>query len=282
MWVARTVEECRAERARLSGRVVFVPTMGALHAGHASLIERARREGDAVIVSVFVNPTQFGPNEDFHRYPRPIEKDLALCEAAGAAGVFNPGVETMYPPGATACEVTIPALASILEGAARPGHFAGVCRVVAKLLHIVRPDSAVFGQKDYQQLRVIEAMVHDLHMPIRLIPAPTLRETDGLAMSSRNAYLAPEPRARAVGLFKALSLAQHMVRDQGRRDPGPIEAAMARVLADHGIEVGYAAVRHPRTLASIDAISNDGAVALLAGKLAGVRLIDNMPLPGAE
>ncbi|MCE9591612.1 MAG: pantoate--beta-alanine ligase [Planctomycetes bacterium] len=281
MWTADNVDDMMGNRRALEGRVAFVPTMGALHAGHVSLMQAAKQLADHVLVSIFVNPTQFGPSEDFTRYPRPIERDLEACRAAGVAGVFNPTVEAMYPADLLPCDVTIPALATILEGAARPGHFAGVCRVVAKLFNIVQPDVACFGQKDYQQCRVIQAMVDDLAFPIRIAELATVRESDGLAMSSRNAYLTAEERRHAVGLYKALSAAKSLVETEGETNPAAVESAMRQVMVSHHVEPAYAVLRHPRTLAELDAINpavTGGVVALAAGKLGAVRLIDNMVL----
>lgn len=281
MWVAKTIPDARKHRAALRGKVGFVPTMGALHRGHVSLMEAARGLADHVVVSVFVNPTQFGPSEDYLKYPRPAEADLAACEEAGVAGVFMPGVEEMYPPGRLACEVVVPALSSILEGEIRPGHFAGVCRVVGKLFHIVQPDVACFGMKDYQQLKVIQAMVADQDMPLWIAEVPTMREPDGLAMSSRNVYLDAESRRHAVGLYKALLEAKLLVEDDGEMDPATVEAAMRHVLEAHHVSPDYATVRHPTTLATLDSLSpavTNGVVALIAGRIGGVRLIDNMVL----
>lgn len=284
MWIARTVDDCRRLRATLGGRVAFVPTMGALHGGHVSLIEGGRRLADHVVVSIFVNPTQFGPHEDLARYPRPLEEDLRRCEAAGVAGVFCPPVEQMYPPGEPAAAITVPALADMLEGEHRPHFFGGVCRVVMKLLNIVRPDVACWGRKDYQQYRVIDALTADLHLPVVNVVLPTVREPDGLAMSSRNVYLSTEQRARALGLIKALRLARALVEEQGESDPRAIEDAMRQALEAHRLAVDYAAVRHPRTLAALDCVEpslTGGVIALTAAHVDQVRLIDNMPLGAA-
>jgi pantoate--beta-alanine ligase len=281
MWVARTIADARKHRASLRGRVAFVPTMGALHSGHVSLIDAGRALADHVIVSIFVNPTQFGPNEDYLKYPRPVDADLAACEKAGAAGVFMPSVEEMYPPGRLACEVSVPALASVLEGEFRPGHFAGVCRVVAKLFHIVQPEVACFGMKDYQQLKVIQAMVADQDMPLWIAEVPTKREPDGLAMSSRNVYLDAEARRHAAGIYKALQEARMLVEEAGEVDPTAVESAMRHVLEAHHVSPDYATVRHPTTLSPLDALApaqTNGVVALIAGRLGGVRLIDNLVL----
>ncbi|MCX5659405.1 MAG: pantoate--beta-alanine ligase [Planctomycetota bacterium] len=285
MWTATTIADLRRHRLALKGRVAFVPTMGALHAGHISLVEAARGLADHVLVSVFVNPTQFGPNEDFTRYPRPIERDLAMCQAAGVAGVFNPGVEEIYPSTIPPCDVNIPSMATILEGAIRPGHFAGVCRVVLKLFNLVQPNVACFGQKDLQQLRVIQAMVADLNLPLAIQPVPTMREPDGLAMSSRNVYLKPEERRHAVGLSKALAEGRALIETIGESDPARVEAAMRQALKAHHIEPDYAVARHPMTLAPLDSIDvrqTHGAALLVAGKLGSVRLIDNVVLESAN
>jgi pantoate--beta-alanine ligase len=293
MWQATKVSEVRKLRAALGGRVALVPTMGALHQGHGSLIRAARVLADHVLVSIFVNPTQFGPGEDFERYPRPLEKDLAVCARAGATGVFHPAVADMYPASAAGprapvaeCLVTVPSLAGVLEGAVRPTHFQGVCRVVAKLLHIIEPDVACFGRKDYQQLKVIEAMVTDLDIPVRIVGLPTVREADGLARSSRNAYLSAELRPRAVALYQALQSARELVEQEGETDPAAVEAAMRGVLGSHHVDaVDYAVVRHPQTLAELDCIEpqlTGGVVALIACRLGPVRLIDNLVLGGSE
>lgn len=281
MWTAQTVADLRSFRRSLKGTVAFVPTMGALHTGHISLIHAGKKLADHVIVSIYVNPTQFGPKEDFTKYPRTLADDLAMCKEAGAAGVFNPTNEEMYPPHGLECRALIPALDTILEGAFRPGHFAGVCRVVAKLFNMVQPDVACFGRKDFQQLRVIEEMTHDLAMPIRIVGCPTLRDPDGMAMSSRNRYLTPETRTRGLGLFKALSEARAMIEERGELDPHAVEAAMNMILVSHKVDVQYAVLRHPHTLAKLDVIEpklTGGVVALIAAKVDEVRLIDNMVL----
>lgn len=281
MWTAKTVADLRRQRLALKGRIAFVPTMGALHAGHIALVEAARGLADHVLVSIFVNPTQFAPHEDFNRYPRPIERDLAMCEAAGVAGIFNPGVDDVYPPAVPPCDVSIPSMAGILEGAIRPGHFAGVCRVVLKLFNLTQPHVACFGQKDLQQLRVIEAMVADLNLPLAIQPVPTLREPDGLAMSSRNVYLNPEERRHAIGLSKAIKEGRALIEVGGESEPLRVEAAMRQVLLAHHIQPDYAVVRHPTTLAPLDSIDlklTHGVALLVAGRLGSVRLIDNVLL----
>jgi len=248
--------------------------MGALHEGHLKLIEVARGLSDEVWVTIFVNPTQFGPHEDLAKYPRPIEQDLAACERAGAAVVFTPEPEEVYPPDVVPFAIDVPDLTGEFEGAHRPGHFAGVCRVVLKLFNLCGPTFACFGQKDYQQMIVIEAMVADLNLPIAIQRVPTVRESDGLAMSSRNRYLTPEQRRHAVGLYKALSLAQQMIKDDGHTDPALVESAMRQTLEAHHIRPDYACIRHPRTLGALDTIDRE-VVALIAGRLGDVRLLDN-------
>ena len=281
MWTASTVDELRRHRAAMKGKVAFVPTMGALHAGHLSLVHAARQANEHVIVSIFVNPTQFAPDEDYRNYPRTLEQDLQACREAKADGAFCPGVDEVYPPRVPECSITVPAMAHILEGEIRPTHFAGVCRVVAKLLNMVRPDVAVFGQKDYQQLKIIQAMVADLAMPVRIVGLPTCREADGLAMSSRNAYLDPAQRQHAAGLYKALREAQRLVEDDAETDPDAVETAMEQVMMAYHVEPQYAVIRHPQTLAELDCIEpalTGGVIALVAGRVGETRLIDNMLL----
>lgn len=272
MIVTHTIDECRAHRANLA-TVAFVPTMGALHEGHLSLMRRAADCADHLAVSIFVNPAQFAPHEDLDRYPRPIERDLELCRAEGVDLVFNPSVDVVYPPGELPVDVNVPALATILEGAARPQFFAGVCRVVAKLFGIVQPDVACFGEKDYQQLRVIEAMTAGLNLPIRIDPCPTIREADGLAMSSRNVYLDAGQRQRARALSRALAEAEQHIA-AGEPDPRRIEAAMSEILTAADVRIDYAVVRDPSDLSVLSKV--DGrVVCLIAGHVDRVRLIDN-------
>lgn len=280
MRITKTIDETRTARAAM-GRVAMVPTMGALHEGHLSLMRRAREIADDVVVSIFVNPTQFAPHEDLERYPRPIERDLELCEREGVSLVFNPSVDVVYPPEEPETVVNVPSLGDHLEGAHRPGFFVGVCRVVAKLLNIVRPDAACFGMKDYQQLRVIEAMAGALCTGCTIAPCPIVREPDGLAMSSRNVYLDTDQRKRALGLSKALDQAAAMI-DSGSLDPAEIEAAMARALIAHECAVDYAVVRDARTLAPMDIVnpSLEPLVCLIAARVDAVRLIDNREVGG--
>jgi pantoate--beta-alanine ligase len=274
--VLRTVADVRAWRAG-AGRVGFVPTMGALHAGHVSLVERAVRETDAAIASVFVNPTQFGPNEDFAAYPRREAEDLALLERSACAAAFVPPVAEIYPPG-DATRVTPGPIAAPLEGAARPGHFVGVATVVAKLLAIVRPDIAFFGQKDFQQLRVLQTMARDLRLGVDIVGCPIVREPDGLAMSSRNAYLTPEQRRDAVALSRGLFRAREMW-EQGERKPVSLSNAVRRYVDAPGIALEYVSVADPLTLAELELIvPADNAVISLAARVGKARLIDNVLL----
>ncbi len=255
----------------------FVPTMGALHEGHLALVGRARALAGPVVVSIFVNPTQFGPAEDWQRYPRTMEADLEAARSAGADVVFAPDVETVYPPGR---EVPVPNLPPVatrprLEDAARPGHFAGVCQVVARLFDLVRPCAAVFGEKDYQQLLVVSAMVsrEAARWPgLRIAAHPTVRDPGGLALSSRNAYLGPEQRGCALGLSRALREAQAAA---ARGDsPAAAESAMRRILDDHGLAIEYAVVRDAATLMPIDSWRTR-ARALVAARTGDLRLLDN-------
>ena len=263
----------RRDRAR-GVRVGLVPTMGALHAGHRSLIERARRDDGVVVVSVFVNPLQFGPGEDFERYPRTLDRDVEACAAAGADVVFAPSAAEMFPaPAATA--VSVAGLCEPLEGAARPGHMEGVATVVAKLFGIVGECSAYFGEKDFQQLAVIRRMVADLSIDVRVVGCPTVRDPDGLALSSRNAYLSPAERAQAPALHRALKAGAALVA-AGETDPAAVEAAMASVIAACPLaEIDYAAAVDPNTLAADGPLS--GEVRLVAAVRFGrARLIDNI------
>src|SRR5882672_2539329 len=216
MKVIHTINEARKARSKLDG-LVLVPTMGALHAGHTSLMSIARRHGSNVGVSIFVNPSQFGPKEDFAKYPRPIEEDLKKCEKAGVDLVFNPSTEEMYREGVPDVFIDIPSLTSVLEGQKRPGHFKGVCQIVAKLFNVLTPNAAVFGQKDYQQLRVLSALVEALDWPIKIVPAPTVRDPDGMALSSRNQYLSPEDRQKALSINRALRAAEEQCKSGYRQ-----------------------------------------------------------------
>ncbi|HLZ77050.1 pantoate--beta-alanine ligase [Phenylobacterium sp.] len=272
MKVFKTVAEVRAARAAV-GELGLAPTMGFLHAGHLSLVERARAENPTVAATIFVNPTQFGPNEDLARYPRNLPRDLALLEAAGCDLVFTPEPAEIYPSGFDTT-VSVGGVTEGLEGAVRPGHFAGVATVVAKLFNIIQPTRAYFGQKDAQQSVVIRKMVRDLNMPVEVVIAPTVREPDGLALSSRNSYLTPDQRARAPALFRALSAAKTAF-DAGERDAEALRAAMGRELA--GFTIDYVSIADAETLRELDRIDGP-ALASLAACLGTTRLIDNLPL----
>jgi pantoate--beta-alanine ligase len=268
------------EARRAEGkRVGFVPTMGYLHEGHLSLVRIARARGcDAVAASIFVNPTQFGPGEDYERYPRDEERDLAMLASEGVAAVFLPGVREMYPDGyQTYVEVTGVSLG--LCGAKRPGHFRGVATVVAKLLIVARPHVAVFGEKDYQQLAVIRAMARDLDLDVEVVGAPIVREADGLAMSSRNKYLQGEDRKAALCLYKGLSAARDLF-DAGERDPDKIvKAARAMIMAEPRAKFEYAEARDPETLSTSLPASGRMTI-LVAARVGPARLIDNITMEG--
>jgi pantoate--beta-alanine ligase len=265
----------RGERAR-GRRVALVPTMGFLHEGHLRLVDEARRRADAVVMSIFVNPLQFGPNEDLARYPRDLARDRGLAQARGVDALFVPDEATMYPPGSE-IRVVPGATGERWEGAARPGHFAGVLTVVAKLFHLAEPDVACFGRKDIQQATLIRAMVRDLDWPLEIVVVPTVREPDGLALSSRNAYLSPEDRQRARVLSAALRAA-HSAFEQGERAAAAIEGAARAVLAaEPTVAVEYVAVAEPRALAPV-AVVDAGTVVALAARLGRTRLIDNIIL----
>jgi pantoate--beta-alanine ligase len=255
-------------------RVGFVPTMGALHAGHISLIQAAREECDFVVVSIFVNPTQFGPQEDFGKYPRNLQVDLNLCGEAGADVVFHPAVENIYPAGyATFVEVS--GMSDVLEGKFRPGHFRGVATVVLKLFNIVPADCAYFGQKDYQQQTIIRRMCSELNMPIEIRVCPTVREADGLAMSSRNVYLNADERRSALALSRSLHLAQKMIAN-GVTDLTEIRRAMFEELTKTPrVRAEYATLVHPETLAEVPEIL-PRLVGVIAARVGATRLIDNL------
>lgn len=273
--VGRADEMRKLSRAaRAAGRTVgFVPTMGALHAGHASLLRRARGECGFVAASIFVNPAQFGPGEDLERYPRPLERDLALCAECGADAVFVPTVGEMYPKD-FALMVDPGPLAGVFEGMSRPGHFRGVATVVAKLFNIVEPDRAYFGQKDAQQVAVIRHMVRDLDFGVELVVCPTVREPDGLAMSSRNAYLQPKERRAALCLSRALAAARRMVADGETRAMKVVERMAEIVVAEELAELDYAALVDPATFEDFVRLERP-ALAILAARIGTTRLIDN-------
>jgi pantoate--beta-alanine ligase len=256
-------------------KIAFVPTMGNLHAGHLSLVERARQAGDRVLVSIFVNPMQFGPGEDFARYPRTEERDAALLAEAGAHALFLPDTALLYPRGEKHCtRVEVPLLSDILCGASRPGHFTGVCTIVAKLFNITQPDYAIFGEKDYQQLTIIRRMVEDLDMHIEIIGVPTLREPDGLAMSSRNGYLSMEERRIAPALYRTLGATRDALH-AGRRDFGALESEASARLLEQGLHPDYVSIRAARTLSLPEADTGE-LIVLGAAWLGNTRLIDNL------
>ena len=275
-----TITHLAALRERVRGwkraglRVGFVPTMGNLHAGHYSLVTLARRHADRVVSSVFVNPTQFGPNEDFTRYPRTPDADTAGLAAAGCDALWLPDVESMYPFGVElAAKVQVPGVSAVLEGAFRPGHFDGVCTVVSRLFNQVLPDVAVFGNKDYQQLAVIRQMVADLQFPIDIVGGEIVREANGLAMSSRNQYLSDEERATAAAIHRTLLAMRAGILAGMPR--ARVEAEANAALRDAGFVPDYAAVRRPDFSEPAD--GEDGArVALIAARLGSTRLIDNL------
>ena len=265
----------RGERAA-GRRVALVPTMGYLHEGHLRLIDEGRRRADAVLLSIFVNPLQFGPNEDLARYPRDLQRDRSLARARGVDALFVPTQAMMYPPGSEVRVVPGPS-ADRWEGAARPGHFAGVLTVVAKLFHLVEPDVACFGRKDIQQATLVRQMVRDLDWPLDIVVVPTVREADGLALSSRNAYLDPADRRRAVVLSAALRAAHEAFR-AGERQAAALLTAMRRTLAaEPGVMVEYLAVVEPRALTPAETVDANTVVAL-AARLGRTRLIDNIIL----
>ena len=267
--LVRTRAELAAARAGVAGSLALVPTMGALHDGHAELIRYAGTLADAVAVSLFVNPLQFGPAEDLDRYPRTLERDLELLDRLGVGLVFAPGATEMYPDGRPAVTVDPGPLGGVLEGSSRPGHFAGVLTVVTKLLGLVRPDVAVFGEKDYQQLALIRRTVADLELGVRIVGAPTVRDPDGLALSSRNRYLGPEQRQQALALSRALRAGA----EEGPSGAGSVLKAATEEL--RGIDVDYLALR------GVDlgpAPAAGPARLLVAARVGTTRLIDNVPL----
>lgn len=272
-----------AEARREGRRIGFVPTMGALHEGHLTLVRTACTRTDFVVVSIFVNPTQFGPGEDFDAYPRRIDADMEVLAAEGVDVVFTPTTETMYGAGATVSVDPGP-LAERWEGAVRPDHFAGVATVVAKLLNIVRPDLAFFGEKDYQQLQIVKRLVNDLDLGAGIVGVPTVREPDGLALSSRNANLAADERRAALGLSAALAAAEEAVA-WGERDTQALDRLMREKSAEVSggrLELDYAAAVDSETLEPLERLEGP-ARALIAGRVGATRLIDNCALvPGAE
>jgi pantoate--beta-alanine ligase len=280
MLLLKTIAETRdaCERIRAAGKTLgLVPTMGALHQGHLSLVRAAQASCDAVAVSIFVNPTQFGPKEDFAGYPRSLEQDCRILDGAGVDLVFAPSVEEMYPPGASTF-VDVAGPSERLDGASRPGHFRGVATVVAKLLHIFGPQRAFFGQKDAAQVAVLRKMVRDLQFPVQLEACPTVREPDGLALSSRNSYLNDEQRHQALVLYRALRIVRQEV-EGGERDAGRLIADALRVLAEEpAVRVDYFSIVDPETLEDVPEVRPGAALVAVAALVGTTRLIDNLPL----
>lgn len=279
MDILHTINEARrgVSWARSGGLTVgLVPTMGALHDGHMRLIQTAREQCGYVVVSIFVNPTQFGQGEDFTRYPRTLETDAAKCEAAGVNVIFAPSAAEMYPPGFDSW-IEVDSITRLYEGAHRPGHFRGVTTVCAKLFNIVQPDRAYFGMKDYQQLQVIRKMVRDLNMPLEIVPVETVREPDGLAMSSRNAYLSEDERRGALVLSRALAEAKNAY-DSGERCAASVQDVAKNIITlEQSAQIDYVAVADAETLEPLETIDRP-AVLLLAVRFPSARLIDNIVL----
>jgi pantoate--beta-alanine ligase len=277
MQIITTISEMQslAESLRRQGKTIgFVPTMGFLHEGHLSLMRRARQECDAVVASIFVNPTQFGPQEDFDRYPRDDEGDRAKCGSAGVDILFMPSAAEMYPEKPSVF-VDVEGISDILEGAARPGHFRGVATVVSKLFHIAKPHTAYFGQKDYQQCAVIRGMVKGLNMDVKIAVLPTVREQDGLAMSSRNSYLSAEERRAAAVIYRALSSAGQLVK-AGVKEPEKLKNKMQAILREErGISIDYIEIVDCESLVP-RAVIQENMVVLVAVRLGRIRLIDNL------
>ena len=269
----------RAESRAIRGagkRLGFVPTMGALHEGHLSLVRAARSSSDLVAASIFVNPTQFGANEDLAKYPRSFERDRELLQGERVELLFAPSVEEMYPAGAVTW-VTVEGLSDKLDGRSRPGHFRGVTTVVAKLFHVVQPDAAFFGQKDAAQVAIIRRMVRDLNLPVEIVVCPIVRAADGLAMSSRNAYLDPDERKRALVLQRSLLRAEHLAESGERNAARLIAAGREEIDKESSVRLDYFEIVNPDTLDPLEDISGGGLVAV-AAVVGGTRLIDNILL----
>jgi pantoate--beta-alanine ligase len=265
----RLVDQMRMEGKRIG----LVPTMGALHEGHLSLVQRAKQQCDMAIATIFVNPAQFGPNEDFQKYPRTPQNDLNLLADSGCDLVFTPTNAQMYPQGHSTF-IEPPSVAQVWEGPIRPGHFRGVATIVLKLFQILPAHVGYFGRKDYQQVAVIRAMCRDLNLPIAIEACQTVRESDGLAMSSRNRYLSPSERQRALGLFRALEAAEKLIQE-GCTSGRQVEQAMRKELETSPVDsIDYAAIVHPETLESIETIDSE-VVGIIAARLGATRLIDN-------
>ena len=276
MQVVKTIAEIRALRRQISGTVGLVPTMGYLHEGHLALVKQAKQQNSAAIVSIYVNPAQFGPREDFGAYPRDLDRDLDLLQKEGVDIVFVPSDDEMYPLGFSSW-VDVEKVTERLEGESRPGHFRGVATVVAKLFNIVQPTRAYFGQKDAQQVVVIKRMAADLNVNLEVVVVPTVRESDGLAMSSRNIYLGPKERQAATILFKALTLARQL-RGGGENDAEKIRRQMTALIQKEPLaKLDYASIADAETLQKLNLLDRP-AVASLAVRIGKTRLIDNIPL----
>lgn len=278
MKITRIVDEVRSARAGLRGDVGVVLTMGALHAGHIALLNEARQHNEHVLATIFLNPMQFSPDEDLSSYPRTLERDLEQMAAAGVDVVFTPTAEMMYPAGYQTY-VTVDSVTQRLEGAHRDGHFRGVTTVVTKLFNLTQPTRTYFGQKDAQQVVVIRRMVRDLNMPLKIVVVPTVREPDGLALSSRNAYLSGEERQAATVLNRALQAAA-MLYDSGEKHPARLREAMWDLLnGEPLVQVDYVSVAHTTTLDELQAVTNEPMLMSLAARVGKPRLLDNMLLP---
>jgi len=274
-----TIDEMRSASRTVCGvgkRLGFVPTMGALHAGHVSLVRAARASCDVVASSVFVNPTQFGPGEDLAKYPRALERDCELLEREGVELVFAPAVEEMYPAGAVTW-VTVEGLSDKLDGRSRPRHFRGVTTVVAKLFHVVEPDAAFFGQKDAAQVAIIRRMVRDLNLAVEIVACPIVREADGLAMSSRNAYLSPEERKRALALHRSLMRVRELVEAGERNADRLTTAGREEFVVEGSVRLDYFEIVNPDTLDPVEDVSG-GALVAAAAFVGSTRLIDNLTI----
>ena len=279
MQVITNTEDTRAasRAARGAGkRIGFVPTMGALHDGHLSLVRAARASCDVVVASIFVNPTQFGPTEDLAKYPRSFERDRDLLEQEGVDVIFAPSVEEMYPAGAVTW-VTVEGLSEKLDGRSRPGHFRGVTTIVSKLFHIVEPDTAFFGQKDAAQVAIIRRMVRDLNLPVEIVVCPIVREPDGLALSSRNAYLDPEQRKKALVLHRSLMRVQEAIRSGEKQSRKLIEVGRTEFANEPSLRLDYFDIVDSETLDSVENVSR-GALVAVAAYVGSTRLIDNLLL----
>ncbi len=278
MKIVNTIQEMQAlsEDLRKEKRIGFVPTMGYLHKGHLSLVKKARELGDIVVVSIFVNPIQFGPTEDLSKYPRDFQRDVTLLEEEKTDIIFSPDSKEVYPEGYSTY-IQVKELENYLCGQSRTGHFTGVATVVAKLFHIVKPHFAVFGQKDYQQLRIIEKMVKDLNMDIEIVPYPTVREKDGLAMSSRNTYLNPAEREKALLIYASIKKVEELFKKGQRKASTLRDEAMKVLRSKDGVDIEYVSICNPDTLIEVDQVKNKALLAI-ACRVGKTRLIDNIIL----